>query len=111
MGHRGPDRGPEPDYVAHIFVFLHCIDICPLFKLTHSDQTQVTLQLSQSFRFSVKIFSRSVLAGGPEKFFFFIFLYRDPEPAVFSPGDIRLLAHFTIIRSVTFRLHEQRETD
>jgi hypothetical protein len=57
--------------------------ICRLYKLTLSDQAQVTLHSptdSQSFRFSVKVFSRSALAGGSEK--------------IFSPGHESALGGF-----------------
>jgi hypothetical protein len=40
--------------------------ICRLYKLTLSDQYQVTVKQSQSFRFIVKLFSRSALAWGLE---------------------------------------------
>jgi hypothetical protein len=72
-GARRSERGP--DYVAYVFVFLCSIIICRSYKSTLSDQAQVTLQLSQAFRFRVKIFSRSALAGGPKNFF-----HQDPNP-------------------------------
>jgi hypothetical protein len=55
-------RGLGHYYVAHIFVFLGSNIIFRLYKLTLSDEHQVSLKISQSFRFSVKIFSRSALA-------------------------------------------------
>jgi len=39
---------PGPDYVAYVFVFSDDIIICRLYKLTLSDQAQVTLQLRVS---------------------------------------------------------------
>jgi hypothetical protein len=71
----GHERGPRPDIVAYVFVFLGSNIICQLYKLTFWDKDQVTLQLSQSFQFSVMIFSRSALAGVPKKNF-----YRDLNP-------------------------------
>ena len=35
--------GPGPKYVAYVFVFLGSIIICQLYKLTLSNQAQVTL--------------------------------------------------------------------
>jgi hypothetical protein len=64
----GPEWDPEPDYVAHIFVFLDSIMI-----------------ESQSFRFrgfSVKTFSRSALVRGVQKFFF----SPRPEAALGGPN-------------------------
>lgn len=52
----------------HVFGFLDSIIIRRLCKLTISYQAQVTAAESQSFRFSVKIFSGSALAAGPKKF-------------------------------------------
>ena len=43
----GPEWGPEPEYVARIFVFLDSI-ICRLYKLTLSYQAEVTLRLRVS---------------------------------------------------------------
>jgi hypothetical protein len=37
--------GPGPDCLAYVFVFLRNIITCRLYKLTLSDQAQVTLQL------------------------------------------------------------------
>jgi hypothetical protein len=45
----GPEGGLGPDYVAYVFVFLDYIIICRLYKLSVSDQTQVTQQLRVSF--------------------------------------------------------------
>jgi len=39
---------PGPDYVACVFVFPDGIIICRFYKLTLSDQAQVTLQLRVS---------------------------------------------------------------
>jgi hypothetical protein len=39
------------------FVFLGGIIICPLYKLTIADQTEVTVQLGQSFRLSANTFN------------------------------------------------------
>jgi hypothetical protein len=47
----GPDDSEGasgPDYVAHILVFLGSIILCPLYKLTLSDQVQIILQLGVS---------------------------------------------------------------
>jgi len=44
----GPEWGPEPHYVAQIFVFLDSIMIFRLYKLTLSDQAEVTLRLRVS---------------------------------------------------------------
>jgi hypothetical protein len=68
---KDPDRGPDSDYFAHIFVFLRCIVICPLYKLTPSDQAQVTLHLRVSLADLVLRF----LAGPPLL----------AEPKIFSP--------------------------
>jgi hypothetical protein len=45
--------GPAPDCVAYVFVFLGSIVVRQLYKLTLSDQTQVTLQLTVSLSNSV----------------------------------------------------------
>jgi len=37
--------GTQPKYVTYVFVFLGSIVVCSLYKLTLSDQAQVTLQL------------------------------------------------------------------
>jgi hypothetical protein len=47
-GPGGPEGGPGPEFVAYVFVFLGSIIICRLYKLTLSDQAQVTLQLRVS---------------------------------------------------------------
>jgi hypothetical protein len=52
----------------HVFVFLDSIIICRLYKLAISYQAQITVAESQSFPFSVKIFSGPALAAGPKKF-------------------------------------------
>jgi len=66
----GPEGGPVPNDVACVFVFVISIIICPLYKLNLSAKAKITLKLSQSFRFSVKIFSQPALVGGPRKFIF-----------------------------------------
>ena len=71
---------PWPDQVVYVFVFVSSNIIYRLHKLTLSDQTQVALQ-----RFSVKIFSRSVLAGGGGLRTIFFFP-PGPEPAICGPG-------------------------
>jgi len=60
-GPGGSEGGPVPDYAAHVFVSFG--SICRLYKLTHSDLAQVTLQLGLSFRLSAKVFGLSALAG------------------------------------------------
>jgi hypothetical protein len=50
--------------VLHMFVFICTIVIYRLYKFTLSDQAQVTPQLIQSFRFSVKTFSRAAPDAG-----------------------------------------------
>ena len=47
-GPDSPERDPDPEYVTHVFVFLGSIIICRLYKLTISDQAQVTVQLRVS---------------------------------------------------------------
>jgi hypothetical protein len=76
---------PGPDYIAYVFVFLSSITICRLYKLTVSDQTQVTLQLKVGLSDLVSI----LLAGPPllrgeggEKIF-----SPGPEPALSGPGS------------------------
>jgi len=59
---RSPDGGPI--IIAHAFVSLGIITVCRLYKLAFSHQAHVTLQLSQSFQFSVKIFSWFTHVGG-----------------------------------------------
>jgi hypothetical protein len=44
-----PEGGPGPDYVAYVFVFLGSIIVCRVYKLTLSDQAQITLPLTVSF--------------------------------------------------------------
>jgi len=72
--------GTGPKYVTYVFVFLGSIIVCSLYKLTLSDQAQVTLQLwvrTGLFFFffffflahQYKIFSLSILTGGLNKFF------------------------------------------
>jgi hypothetical protein len=45
MSHQGD---PGPDNIAYVFVFLGSVIICQVYKLTLSDQAQVTLQLTVS---------------------------------------------------------------
>ena len=66
----GPEGGPVPDDVPCVFMFIISVVICALYKLNLSAQAEVILKLSQSFRFTVKIFSQPALAGGPRKFIF-----------------------------------------
>ena len=61
--HGGPQGGPGSDYVAHIFVFIGSVILCRLHKLTLFRPTSRSATEGLSFRFSVKIFSRSALAG------------------------------------------------
>jgi len=61
------DRWGESEDVAHVFAFLNSIIICWLYKLTHSHQTQVTLQLRVIL--SDLVFNWSAIAGGLEKYF------------------------------------------
>jgi hypothetical protein len=49
----GPEGGLGLDYIAYVFVFLGIIIIYRLYKLTLSDQAQVTLQLTASLPHSV----------------------------------------------------------
>ena len=57
-----PGRGPAPSNVAYVFVFLGSIIICRLYKLTLSDESQVTLQLLSRF------LAGPPLLGGPKEF-------------------------------------------
>jgi len=61
-------KGARSTSMFHVFGFLDSIIIRRLCKLTISYQAQVAAAESQSFRFSVKIFSGSVLAAGPKNF-------------------------------------------
>jgi hypothetical protein len=45
-GHQESDQ--EPDYIAHIFVFVGNVVICRLYKLILSNNAQVTLQMRVS---------------------------------------------------------------
>ena len=45
---RGTEGGSGPGYVAWIFVFIGSVIICQLYKLTLSEQAQITLQLTVS---------------------------------------------------------------
>jgi hypothetical protein len=45
-GPGGLEVGPGPDGVARFFAVLGSIIMCRFYKLTLSDQTQVTLQLT-----------------------------------------------------------------
>jgi hypothetical protein len=62
-------RGPGPDYVSYVCIFLDSIIVCRWYKLTFQTQSKSLRKYSQSFRYSAKIFSRSALARGPEKNF------------------------------------------
>ena len=44
-GSDGPQGGLGPNYVAYVFAFLRGTIICVLYKITLSDEAQVTLQL------------------------------------------------------------------
>jgi hypothetical protein len=61
-------KGARSTSRYHVFVFLDSIIICRLYKLAISYQAQITVAESQSFPFSVKIFSGPTLAAGPKKF-------------------------------------------
>ena len=62
---------PGPHSVAYVSAFLGSITTCPIYKLTLSDQAQITLATnSQSLGFSDKILKRSALTGGVQKMFF-----------------------------------------
>jgi len=63
-GPGGTERGPGPDYIAYVFVFLGTITICRLGKLILLYQARLSATDSQSFRFSVTICSWATLAGG-----------------------------------------------
>jgi hypothetical protein len=74
--YRGPAAGRGPDYVAYVLVvslFVDCTNSPFQIKLR-------SLCNWRSFRFSVKIFCRSTLAGGGKKF------PPGPEPAVSDPA-------------------------
>jgi hypothetical protein len=76
-----PERGPRPDCIAFMFVFLARIITCGAYKLTLSDQVQITQQPRIRFlRFSVKIFNRSALAREAQQFF-----HRGPNPLSAAP--------------------------
>jgi len=50
---QGPDDSEGAsgsDYVAYVSVFLGSIILCPLYKLTLSDQAQIILQLEVSLQ-------------------------------------------------------------
>jgi hypothetical protein len=49
IGPGSPEEGLGSDYVAYVFVFLSSIIIYWMYKLTLSDQAQITLQLTVSF--------------------------------------------------------------
>jgi hypothetical protein len=77
-GPGSPEGSRGPTMLHTFFVFLSSIIICRLYILTLSDQAQVTATESQSFGFSVKIFS---LAGlGVRKHF-----SPGPEPTLGGP--------------------------
>ena len=82
LGPSGLEAGPEPDYIAYVFflevsIFVNLginpVRPCPSYSATNS----------QSYQFSVKIFSWSTLpgrGGGPKKFF------TGPKPTLSNPG-------------------------
>jgi len=67
VGSSSVEWGLGSVYVAYVFIFYGSIIFCHLYRVTLSDQVQVILQLR--VRCSVKTFSWSALAGGPNKFF------------------------------------------
>jgi hypothetical protein len=80
-----PERGPRPDCIALVFVFLARIITCAVYKLSLSDQAQITQQPKISFfRCNVKIFSRSALARKAQNFF-----PPGPKPALGCPDDLQ----------------------
>jgi hypothetical protein len=67
-----PEGGPGPNYVAYGFIFLDGIIVCPLYKLTLSDQAQVTLQLRVSLSDLLlvwRLLAGPSLLGSPKKIF------------------------------------------
>ena len=80
--YRGPAvrKGAQgPDYVACVFVCLGIIIICRLYKLTISNQTQITLQLRVSLSKVVqRCFVGPSLLGGPP-----------PPPLLFAGSQTR----------------------
>ena len=48
-----PERGPEPNCVAYVFVFLGSIIICRLYASNLSDQAHAILQLTDSLSYLV----------------------------------------------------------
>ena len=96
LGPGGPERGPGPDHVLHVFVFLGSIIIYRLYKLTLSDQTQVTLHLSVSLSDLViwcKDLQPARHCSGDAIFFSFLFFsfflsfffFPGPKPALGGP--------------------------
>jgi len=81
--------------MLHIFLPVSVVSLFVALKVTLSDQVQVTLQVTV-FRFSVKDFSRSALAGRvlpPPP--------RRPKPALGGPSYtsiIRSLKHYFLNR-------------
>jgi hypothetical protein len=68
-GPGGPEGGSGSDYAAYVFVFPTSI-IWPLYKVTISDQDQVTLQLSVSLYHLVQTVSTGPPLLGARNFFF-----------------------------------------
>jgi hypothetical protein len=68
----GAQQGARGRTVSYVFVFLGSTIICPLYKLTLSDQVQVTLQLRVSLSDLVQRFLAGppLLVGGALKNFF-----------------------------------------
>jgi hypothetical protein len=91
----------DPDYVAHVFVSLCSIIISRLYQLTPTHQPQVTLQrtVSQSFRFSVEIFSRSPFRGGGTKKVFFCHRAPTLSGAEDAPYLIKSACYYVVIVS------------
>jgi hypothetical protein len=79
LGTGGPEGRPTSGYA---FVFLGSIIICRVYKLTLSDQAQLTLQLTVTLSdLMKKILFSPPLLGGPEKIF-----SPGPEPAFGGRG-------------------------
>jgi len=64
------EGGMGPDCVTYVFVFRRHIIICQLYKLTLSDQAQITLQLEFALSKLVERFLISPpILGGPKPTF------------------------------------------
>ena len=63
QGVRRNHRGPGPNLVPYAFVYL--CTVCRLYKLTLSEQAQITLQLSQPLRVSVVYTQCKNFLAGP----------------------------------------------